>query len=143
MIRRPPRSTRTDTLFPYTTLFRSDRLRPLDPIEALGRLLGDRIWLGHPLEKARIEAFLEWLERVPAYEAHYGTLAQAEALVRSIAACRRRSRTTMAAVPLALRRASPAGRSRAIAAGAPPLAPPPRGQSGAPPHRGPPRHPPP
>src|SRR3546814_5063485 len=35
MIRRPPRSTRTDTLFPYTTLFRSDcglpsasRLRP-------------------------------------------------------------------------------------------------------------------
>src|SRR3546814_12183660 len=27
MIRRPPRSTRTDTLFPYTTLFRSFRLR--------------------------------------------------------------------------------------------------------------------
>src|SRR3546814_2372923 len=27
MIRRPPRSTRTDTLFPYTTLFRS-RARP-------------------------------------------------------------------------------------------------------------------
>src|SRR3546814_16110531 len=31
MIRRPPSSTRTDTLFPYTTLFRSppeDRARP-------------------------------------------------------------------------------------------------------------------
>src|SRR3546814_1669534 len=27
MIRRPPRSTRTDTRFPYTTLFRSARLR--------------------------------------------------------------------------------------------------------------------
>src|SRR3546814_15572527 len=27
MIRRPPRSTRTDTLFPYTTLFRSHRPR--------------------------------------------------------------------------------------------------------------------
>src|SRR3546814_13384857 len=26
MIRRPPRSTRTDTLFPYTTLFRSDAI---------------------------------------------------------------------------------------------------------------------
>src|SRR3546814_19326749 len=26
MIRRPPRSTRTDTLFPYTTLFRSETL---------------------------------------------------------------------------------------------------------------------
>src|SRR3546814_6525285 len=29
MIRRPPRSTRTDTLFPYTTLFRS--LQPMCP----------------------------------------------------------------------------------------------------------------
>src|SRR3546814_7310527 len=29
MIRRPPRSTRTDPLFPYTTLFRSDRGRDL------------------------------------------------------------------------------------------------------------------
>src|SRR3546814_12289264 len=28
MIRRPPRSTRTDTLFPYTTLFRSGRSPP-------------------------------------------------------------------------------------------------------------------
>src|SRR3546814_4909148 len=27
MIRRPPRSTRTDTLFPYTTLFRSKSIR--------------------------------------------------------------------------------------------------------------------
>src|SRR3546814_4705782 len=30
MIRRPPRSTRTDTLFPYTTLFRSVRARASD-----------------------------------------------------------------------------------------------------------------
>src|SRR3546814_14934579 len=43
MIRRPPRSTRTDTLFPYTTLFRSDfyadlrRLLPgVDIIEVPG-----------------------------------------------------------------------------------------------------------
>src|SRR3546814_10883842 len=27
MIRRPPRSTRTDTLFPYTTLFRSEPVK--------------------------------------------------------------------------------------------------------------------
>src|SRR3546814_15519606 len=32
MIRRPPRSTRTDTLFPYTTLFRST-----EPPQARGR----------------------------------------------------------------------------------------------------------
>src|SRR3546814_6499142 len=35
MIRRPPRSTRTDTLFPYTTLFRSD-----SQLDALGRGCG-------------------------------------------------------------------------------------------------------
>src|SRR3546814_7686055 len=29
MIRRPPRSTRTDTLFPYTTLFRSELAVPV------------------------------------------------------------------------------------------------------------------
>src|SRR3546814_4996069 len=34
MIRRPPRSTRTDTLFPYTTLFRSARLQRLDRVGA-------------------------------------------------------------------------------------------------------------
>src|SRR3546814_9098298 len=43
MIRRPPRSTRTDTLFPYTTLFRSHKCarrkigRGLDPLPALCR----------------------------------------------------------------------------------------------------------
>src|SRR3546814_16973860 len=31
MIRRPPRSTRTDTLFPYTTLFRSGLTEPKTP----------------------------------------------------------------------------------------------------------------
>src|SRR3546814_6388409 len=36
MIRRPPRSTRTDTLFPYTTLFRStdDRIQPTVNVES-------------------------------------------------------------------------------------------------------------
>src|SRR3546814_1099784 len=37
MLRRPPRSTRTDTLFPYTTLFRSSR--PLYPRRAPGASL--------------------------------------------------------------------------------------------------------
>src|SRR3546814_4788630 len=39
MIRRPPRSTRTDTLFPYTTLFRSIELfgPSADQVTALDR----------------------------------------------------------------------------------------------------------
>src|SRR3546814_13271106 len=51
MIRPPPRSTRTDTLFPYTTLFRSARQREIgfemivaveraDLLQHLGRGLG-------------------------------------------------------------------------------------------------------
>src|SRR3546814_15477287 len=43
MIRRPPRSTRTDTLFPYTTLFRSDvRERRSRPAGGDGVLSDDR-----------------------------------------------------------------------------------------------------
>src|SRR3546814_10017359 len=34
MLRRPPRSTRTDTLFPYTTLFRSSLARGLGVLRA-------------------------------------------------------------------------------------------------------------
>src|SRR3546814_5017938 len=52
MIRRPPRSTRTDTLFPYTTLFRSLGARLLSPARRGGadHLGGDghlavRAWL--------------------------------------------------------------------------------------------------
>src|SRR3546814_2937947 len=41
MIRRPPRSTRTDTLFPYTTLFRS---LAAQPCAAYKRLLSFRPW---------------------------------------------------------------------------------------------------
>src|SRR3546814_20869186 len=42
MIRRPPRSTRTDTLFPYTTLFRSK------PAEILAKMIDGKVnkWLG-------------------------------------------------------------------------------------------------
>src|SRR3546814_1608185 len=43
MIRRPPRSTRTDTLFPYTTLFRSRRAqlrRPRRPGAAVAAAAG-------------------------------------------------------------------------------------------------------
>src|SRR3546814_7830488 len=35
MIRRPPRSTRTDTLFPYTTLFRSYRVDSQGRVDGL------------------------------------------------------------------------------------------------------------
>src|SRR3546814_4116284 len=42
MIRRPPESTRTDTLFPYTTPFRSVRLAETERLIAEARLQGQR-----------------------------------------------------------------------------------------------------
>src|SRR3546814_5409893 len=38
MIRRPPRSTRTDTLFPYTTLFRSHRIGGIEKKAGTGNI---------------------------------------------------------------------------------------------------------
>src|SRR3546814_17986817 len=50
MIRRPPRSTRTDTLFPYTTLFRSagpDDLQVWLVLGGLAQRLGDAALTEH------------------------------------------------------------------------------------------------
>src|SRR3546814_3722739 len=48
MIRRPPRSTRTDTLFPYTTLFRARR-RPRPRAKACRLMARTKPWLeSHP-----------------------------------------------------------------------------------------------
>src|SRR3546814_16181565 len=66
MIRRPPRSTRTDTRFPYTTLFRSDRSAATDPGRGDTRALactvaevdvqtGQRLQIARVLERTRID----------------------------------------------------------------------------------------
>src|SRR3546814_7024415 len=43
MIRRPPRSTRTDTLFPYTTLFRSSDVNIVLGALELGKISADNL----------------------------------------------------------------------------------------------------
>src|SRR3546814_16553224 len=48
MIRRPPRSTRTDTLFPYTTLFRSAYAPSQDAIGGDNLYLGADAWVALP-----------------------------------------------------------------------------------------------
>src|SRR3546814_2019942 len=48
MIRRPPRSTRTDTLFPYTTLFRSDD----NPAAHIMAISPDGNWVAFQLRRA-------------------------------------------------------------------------------------------
>src|SRR3546814_7543608 len=56
MIRRPPRSTRTDTLFPYTTLFRSVAEHGLALLEG-GRIdVGDIVRRGRQVGLGGLEA---------------------------------------------------------------------------------------
>src|SRR3546814_16263793 len=55
MIRRPPRSTRTDTLFPYTTLFRSVELIGAVQLHApLGEQVGE-----NPMDYGRAQLRLD------------------------------------------------------------------------------------
>src|SRR3546814_12956193 len=55
MIRRPPRSTRTDTLFPYTTLFRSQPITDLELIDAPAKRAEPRIPFGWLIEHGLLE----------------------------------------------------------------------------------------
>src|SRR3546814_11231987 len=60
MIRRPPRSTRTDTLFPYTTLFRSnDGLKAEEASPASAPVFR--------IETARKDAFVDPATRLVAF----------------------------------------------------------------------------
>src|SRR3546814_8411333 len=55
MIRRPPRSTRTDTLFPYTTLFRSQPITDLELIDTPAKRSEPRIPFGWLIEHGLLE----------------------------------------------------------------------------------------
>src|SRR3546814_14147968 len=52
MIRRPPRSTRTDTLFPYTTLFRSSGCGCAATTASPGWTVCWRHWTGIPISRS-------------------------------------------------------------------------------------------
>src|SRR3546814_12701346 len=60
MIRRPPRSTRTDTLFPYTTLFRSSAV----PRQGLFRHVHGRYRPGRPCRSEEHTSELQSLMRI-------------------------------------------------------------------------------
>src|SRR3546814_19972941 len=62
MIRRPTRSTRTDTLFPYTTLFRSNNP---DPTKTVG--WGDQSWE----EMFYVAIRYRWIDETSAHPVNY------------------------------------------------------------------------
>src|SRR3546814_2298678 len=80
MIRRPPRSTRTDTLFPYTTLFRSAQRRAVGDVEITPRQRRQRQSACN-LERAHRAADLALTaEQQQGHLADLRTLREAEAL---------------------------------------------------------------
>src|SRR3546814_4278125 len=56
MIRRPPRSTRTDTLFPYTTLFRSRPALCRAQRRGAGRRPARHLCAARPARRSRFDA---------------------------------------------------------------------------------------
>src|SRR3546814_3296731 len=72
MIRRPPRSTRTDTLFPYTTLFRSRALDMPADVSIKGEyakvfmFLGDRLRESRPLAGYCRQETRDWAQTIEA-----------------------------------------------------------------------------
>src|SRR3546814_7466507 len=107
MIRRPPRSTRTDTLFPYTTLFRSQR-------DAAGRDQAKALRPGR--KRAQVDAMQsEWANsirracavilldpKVYRYKSHRPDLAALEQRIKEI--CQTRVRSGYRRVHVMLRR---------------------------------------
>src|SRR3546814_9810945 len=61
MIRRPPRSTRTDTLFPYTTLFRSYGMGTTIWSPLASGLLSGKYNDGVPADSRLAQPGYEWL----------------------------------------------------------------------------------
>src|SRR3546814_2862609 len=72
MIRRPPRSTRTDTLFPYTTLFRS----------IVGPALGDLLSAVAPVASFAEPHFPEELDTAPAKDRSEEHTSELQSLMR-------------------------------------------------------------
>src|SRR3546814_7210382 len=91
MIRRPPRSTRTDTLFPYTTLFRSFDL-PARRTRLAHRLLHAGVRLSGATDPCRGAAVAQfrYLPRLPGKRA-IASLVQGDRRIAAMGACLRRS----------------------------------------------------
>jgi hypothetical protein len=70
--------------FPRYVADAEPTLEKLPAVDALSRLLADRIHLGHPLTSRRISRFLRWVERTPFYALVYSDLASAKALIEGL-----------------------------------------------------------
>ena len=71
-------------VFPKYAAGAATTLTRITPLEALERLLGDRMWLGYPLQQRHVETFIAWLEDKPAYDLVHGDAADAARRIEDI-----------------------------------------------------------
>src|SRR3546814_12543807 len=105
MIRRPPRFTRTDTLFPYTTLFRSvhvlvhDAARPCVQAADIDRLCEEAddehggilaLPVSDTLKRSRQHRIAETLDRAAIWRAQTPQLFRLELLMQALSSCKAR-----------------------------------------------------
>jgi Coenzyme PQQ synthesis protein D (PqqD) len=76
-------------IFPRYTCGRPATLEPISKLSALEMLIGDRLWLGNPIDEATVARFLQLLEQLPAFALTYGEMDEAEVLILDL--LRRRS----------------------------------------------------
>ena len=79
---RQPPAPLAALVFPAHTHGARAELTPLRPIEALVRLVDDRLWIGCPLTERGVAAFLDWLARTPAYSLTYDRIEDTLPLLR-------------------------------------------------------------
>lgn len=71
-------------VFPRRSANARATLRPLAPIEALGRLLKGFHPLGKGLDRGRVDGLLRWIDNVGAFEVGYGSVDDGAAVVREL-----------------------------------------------------------
>lgn len=72
-------------IFPRYDPTSPSELVGLAPLEALVRLVADNVWLGHPIARAKLQSFLDWLEGVPSYSLRFNDLNEAGLLLDRLA----------------------------------------------------------
>src|SRR3546814_11775076 len=87
MIRRPPRSTRTDPLFPYTTLFRS--VAGNEAVAGADGHVGERTGAFQPRGALRLCRGTRYSDRVTGYKRRFSVLMRpgAPAPVLTLSSC--------------------------------------------------------
>jgi Coenzyme PQQ synthesis protein D (PqqD) len=73
-----------EIIFPKYVSGAKPELKKISSFESFQRLAAERLWLGYPLEEARVHEFFDWIARTPSYSITYGDLDASIHLIKEI-----------------------------------------------------------